>query len=185
MLAMSSSHTSISTSVSTYRQQILSGSIADFSIHTSPPRQIVFANVNRDTRPEYVPHHQQRAEDHHRSSLPTIIYINATNTHGLRQEHQHVLLDTALMHADYPGSIHDICFDNYLVIFIHHDLVTRVAVYFLFADARAQFASLSYFIYFDISADNFYTPTAHGNLLFYCIRLLRVPTFACPALETP
>jgi hypothetical protein len=40
---------------------------------------------------------------------------------------------TAIMNAEYSGLIPGIYFTNYFVVFVHHNLAARVAVYFLFA----------------------------------------------------
>jgi hypothetical protein len=41
--------------------------------------------------------------------------------------------DSTFMHAEFLGLVPDIYFNNYLAVFIHHNLASRVAVYFLFA----------------------------------------------------
>jgi hypothetical protein len=135
------------------------------------------------------------------SSSPTTIYINklhhvaAITTHGQRQTPTRSPSPTsnaAQLQAENPGLIPDIFYqynsiaiDNYHFIFVHHDLATRVAVYFYLH----KFSPCSYFVCSDM-VDNFFAPTIYGDLLCYLYRLWRawlmmVPIFARPVLATP
>ena len=94
----------------------------------------------------------------HRRHLST-----PTTSHRRRQQHQHglrqhkrVFLRHRDLHAEQPGLIPGIYFNNYIAVFVHHDLVARVAVYFSFI---LQFSFLQLLRLLQTSSDNFYAPT--------------------------